>query len=294
MSAYRFVSPFLVLTLWTAGAAGAASLSAQAAAQRDVGPSFGRDIEVRGVADDVICYGCNVTVRGVVLGDVIVIGGSVLVDTVAQGNIIVVGGSVTVGAAAEVRAMVIVVGGTVERQPGSRVAAEVVERPWWYVPGQRDVLWRGALAMLLFNIFVALLSYGSLRARRTMGTISALRRHPWTTLLIGAVLNILLLSIFVVGDAWLWLEEYGWMVYIILFMIFYLAGFGGVCRMTGGWVLRSANNLTAILCGAVLLTAAMMIPIAGILFFALITSAAFGAAVVTRCGARDFQAAAPQ
>ena len=78
---------------------------------------------------DVVRFGGSVTVSAdeTVTGDVVVIGGSANVDGQVEGDLVVIGGTARLGPRAEIRRDVTVVGGRLDRDPGSVIGGKVDE-----------------------------------------------------------------------------------------------------------------------------------------------------------------------
>ena len=73
------------------------------------------------VANDVVIVSGNATINGRVSGDLVVVGGSAKVLGRVNGELVVVLGSASLGPSAEIENDVTVVGGTLTREPGSKI-----------------------------------------------------------------------------------------------------------------------------------------------------------------------------
>ena len=89
---------------------------------------------------DRVRIGGSVHVRAgeVIDGDVVAVGGSVTVDGEVHGDVVSVGGSVTLGPDANVARNVVVVGGTLQRDPGAQIGGKAQEVA---LPGFRLEQW---------------------------------------------------------------------------------------------------------------------------------------------------------
>src|SRR5205814_2224034 len=73
------------------------------------------------VAKDVVVVSGNATINGRVEGDLVVVGGSAKVSGRVDGELVVIMGLASLGPSAEIRRGVTVVGGTLAREPGSKI-----------------------------------------------------------------------------------------------------------------------------------------------------------------------------
>src|SRR5919197_2715721 len=98
-------------------------------------PSFGRSVHIAAgetVDEDVVCFGCSVTVDGTLDGDTVTFGGRIRVGDNGHitGDAVAVGGSVYLGERAEVGGDSVAVGGRLERAPSAVVHGEAVSTPF--------------------------------------------------------------------------------------------------------------------------------------------------------------------
>src|ERR1041384_168737 len=84
---------------------------------------IGNDFVLKGdeVANDVVVVSGNATIEGRVSRDLVLVGGSAKVLGRVDGELVVILGSASLGPAAELGNDVTVVGGTLTREPGSKI-----------------------------------------------------------------------------------------------------------------------------------------------------------------------------
>jgi hypothetical protein len=157
------------------------------------------------------------------------------------------------------------------------------------------------VALMGFSLLLAMLAYLLVRRRRVENMTKTLRARPWTSLLLGLIFLVICFGLYRLP--WLSVRLYStWgFVYIattILLAIPYATGFIGVCSLVGSSVpLRgkgpAAGTLQAAVCGAVVVAVCLLIPLAGLLAWALLMMWATGVALLSRFGARAPLAISP-
>jgi len=247
---------------------------------------FGRDIVVEAgeTAGDCICFFCSVHARGSVKGDVITIGGSIDAAGTVDGDAIAAGGSLRLARGANIAGDAVVVAGSVEKEPGARVKGEETSAPWFYVPGQRQWLWRGALVSLLAYLALALTAALALRRRRLEILADTLRERLGATLLTGLSVAAVVIALLSVGAnirAW---EGYLAPSVLAVQGIVVAAGCTGISYLIGSRLARVRGVLPATLAGTILLTLLQWIPIAGAVVFLVLVVLGSGNAVFSGFG----------
>jgi hypothetical protein len=123
-------------------------------------------------ARERIRFGGSVTVDEdeTVEGDVVVIGGSATVNGEVTGDVVAVAGSIHMGPRANVHKGVVVVGGSLAREPGSRVGGEIQEvgfgnidmSNWRLSPRAGREWWAGRIFGSAFSLVATLVRIGVL------------------------------------------------------------------------------------------------------------------------------------
>jgi hypothetical protein len=274
----------LRIAVWLVGALGCWAATAQAGDQTSIVRAI--VVEEGETANDLTCYFCSVRILGDVQGDVTSIGGSVEVDGPVSGDVVAVGGSVRLGPAARVGQDVVAIGGYVEKDPQATVlgAGAPVSAPWFFLPGQRHLAWRGVIVLIGFFAWLALIFAALLRTRRLERFAESMRRW-YVTLLVG----ILLLAGFYFGFNFA--ERFGrwadWVDYGLgaILLILLGAGFAGLAYTVGGLFLPR-TTFASVTIGAALLIALQLIPVGGFVVFVLVLVFALGNAVWSGLGFR--------
>lgn len=267
---------FLVL----AGALLAATVAAPARADDDR-VQFGRSIHVGEgeTVADVVCFGCSIRIAGTAAGDVVSFGGGIAIDGEVGGDVVAFGGSVRLGPNANVGGAAMAFGGGVQLGPESHVGGEVatfggrVERdPTAHVSGTVSTnmpLPIASLSGLLFFLFVVtlicnlilvLLTYLIAGERRVETLAATIRQRAGMSFLTGlgvlfAAVFLFVLSAFL-GPVTPFLAV---LVAVVLFLTL-LVGYAGLSLWAGRLLAQSSAPLAAVVLGAVLVTAANLVP----------------------------------
>lgn len=243
--------------------------------------------------EDVTCYFCLVRILGEASGDVRAIGSDVEVDGPVSGDVVAVGGNVKLGPAARTALDVAAIGGRVERNPqaATRENHPPVSVPWFFLPGQRRIAWRGILAFAGFYALPAALFAVLLRVRRLERLAESLRK--WY---LAVPLGILLVGAF--SWAFNFADRFGrwadWVDYGLTAVLLVLlgAGFTGLAYAIGGAFLPR-TTAAAVAIGGALLFALQLIPIAGFLVVLLLVVLGLGSAALSGLGFRGGSVALP-
>ncbi len=243
-------------------------------------------IERGETASDVTCYFCSVRMRGESVGDVTAIGGSVEVDGPVLGDVVAVGGDVRLGPAARVRGDAVTVGGVADKDPQATTHNNnaPVSVPWFFLPGQRLLAWRGVLGLAGFYALLAILFTALLRGRHLERLGESMRK--WYLIV---PVGLLLLAVFSFGfnfadrfGRWADWVDYG---LAAVLLVLFGAGFAGFAYAIGeAFLLRTTAASVAI--GTAALIALQLIPIAGAFAFLLVLVLALGSAAWSGLGFR--------
>jgi len=269
---------------------------------------FGKDALVKSneTADAVVAIGGNATVHGIVRDAVVAIGGDVEVTGEVGQAVVAVLGSVKVGSNAVIKGDAVAVGGNVEQEEGATIHGEVVpvdfgafglpSLKWlrdWFVhcalmlrPLAPQVGWVWVVAgiFFLFYLLVALVLHKPVAA-----CVGELTRRPATTFFIAILTKLLLPLVIVI------LAATGIGVFVIPFLLaalFFGAIIGKVAflEFLGQSVGRAlgtdtlARPLIAFLAGSALVTLLYLVPILGLVVFAITGLWGLGAAVMAAFG----------
>ena len=235
---------------------------------------------------DVTCYFCSVQMFGEAYGDVTAIGGNVEVDGPVSGEVVAVGGNVKLGPAARVAKDAVAVGGVADRDPQATTHENdpPVSVPWFFLPGQRHLAWRGVVVLVGFFALLALIFAALLRARRLERLAESMRRW-YVTFPVG----VLLLAGFSLGFNFAdrlgrWADWVGYGLAAVL-SILLGAGFAGLAYTVGGLFLPR-TTFASVTIGAGLLIALQLIPLGGLVVFVLVLVFALGNAAWSGLGFR--------
>ena len=263
---------------------------------------IGRDAELKAgeSVEALVVIGGSAKVHGRVREAAVVIGGDLDIDGSVGDAAVAVLGNITTHKGARVRGDAVAVGGRVEVAPGARVhSPQGIEFPdiqWlrkWFVqcalllrPLSLKVGWVWFVAgiFLLFYVLIAALFPRPVRA-----VVGELTERPATTFCLG-LLTILLLPI---ALAILGITGVGLLVVpFVLAAILFGALIGRVALLEWiGWRLAHqfgaqsfSSPLSGLLLGAVLVAVLYLVPLLGLLVFAIISLWSLGGAVTAAFG----------
>src|SRR5271169_5740098 len=228
-------------------------------------------IEAGETASDVQCFLCNIHVRGHVTGDIVTFGGSIFVDGRVDGDAVAFGGRIESNSNSKIFGDAVAVGGYISRQENSAIVGDSKSMPYVLIPGQNRPT--------LLGSFV--------RAKRAETFARAIERRPTSVFFSG----IFLLLIFYGLD---WLTGYlgRWetpsdVILLIIFLAIAAAGATGL----GYWVARvvfpETSGIWAAIGGVLALSLLELVPLLGLLVFAVGLTISVGASVATRFGSRE-------
>jgi len=233
----------------------------------------------------VVCIACDVVVHGDLHGDIVALWGDVTVYGKVRQDVVVVGGAVHLKNGAEVDQEIVALGGQITRE-GTVVtpAGDTTAIPWIHLPGQRSIGWRGAVALLGFHLFCALLPSLLLKPRAVRSVAKASQR--WLVAgLLGAAVVVAYSYGMLALDEYLHVSDLVESVFGFIFLAVLGIGIAGIAYAIGDR-LFPGMFVASLLAGAVILTILELIPYAGFLAMALAASWATGAALWSGLGFR--------
>jgi len=234
--------------------------------------------------DDAVCIFCSVVVRGTVRSDVVVIGGGVEVEGVVEDDVVIVGGGLRLRPGGRVGEDVVAYGGPVERGERARIEGTVLVKPYFHLPGQRQVFLEGLLALGALNLLLVLLLSMLLR-RRVSRLADTLMQRPGRVLVAGAAAMAVLAGFFfLAGDDSGWVETAGWVASALLLILF-LPGFVGLTVALGRLAVRRGGPLGALVPGVIATTLLLIIPVVGFGTLLVLVVLAVGMGSVSGLGA---------
>jgi hypothetical protein len=258
-------------------------------------PSFGQSVHVpagQTLDEDVICFGCSVTVDGTLDGDIVTFGGGIHVgyNGHVTGDAVAVGGSVELGDATEVAGDAVAVGGQLRRAPTAVVHGEASSTPFHLgiVP---PFLFLGLLIvpMLVFGVIAALIAWAVAGAPRIVNVADAMRLHTGPVLLAGlaACIGYAILSrIFELAHGASVILH---LVLAIAFFVLAVVGYAGLSYVIGNRVASGSSGAVRVLLGALIVTVIQLVPIVGWVAAVFFLFVALGAAALSGMGtSRDW------
>jgi hypothetical protein len=248
-----------------------------------------RDIIVESgeTAGDVQCFMCSVHVQGQVTGDIITLGGGIFVDGKVNGDVIGVGGRIEVNSNSRISGEAVALGGYITLQPNSSIGGNAESLPYLLIPGQYRPTFLGSLTLAIVNVFFVALGYLVVRDKRAETASLAIERQPGSVLFTGFVCVALFYGLDwltrYLGSA----EIFGAILLLVLLAAVAATGATGL----GDWVARLAfpqtRGIWACIGGVLALSLLELVPLLGMLVFALGLIISIGASVVTRFGSRE-------
>ncbi|MBS1841187.1 MAG: hypothetical protein JSS69_11085 [Acidobacteria bacterium] len=233
----------------------------------------------------VTCIGCDVVVRGDLHGEIVSLWGDVTVYGKVREGVVAVGGAVHLKNGAEVGEDIVALGGQITREGiVATPANDSTAIPWMHLPGQRSIGWRGAVALLGFHLFCALVPCVFLRPRAVRSVAKASRR--WLAVgLLGAAAIVAYSYGMLALDEYLHVSDLVESIFAFIFLVVLGIGLAGIAYAIGDTIFPG-KFVTSLLAGAVILTVLELIPYAGFLAMALAASWATGSAIWSGLGFR--------
>ncbi len=227
--------------------------------------------------EDVVCILCSAEIRGRLKGDLVLIGGNAIVSGSVDGDVVVVGGWIRNRGAIGGEAFTL--GGEIERQPGGQIKGEAESYPWLHLPGQRSFHPAGVLCLvgsLPLMVFVAGLLW---RGEKSDRLADRLIRWWWLALPLGVAVWFLYLEFLDEYEtASTVLEILSWALLLLLFIASWFGAYG-LAWAVGRRVSRAAGWKTR-LAGALILAAALLVPVLGLAVLCLIFTLGLGAGLL--------------
>ena len=213
-------------------------------------------------AGDVVCFLCSVDIAGTATGDVVAICGDVTVSGVVGGDVVASGGRVLLLPGSVTKQDVVAVGGMVDKRGAASGDVESIR--YIHLPGQRSFDLFGAGLLVVCSFLLILIGGLILRRRRAEDIVDRIRRRWWLHLAIGAAAWVAYLIILEDIEPHSILGEVFW--YLLASMIAFLMflGYLGLAWLVGHTIF-GREGVIAWITGAVVLTALLLIPLAGAL-----------------------------
>ena len=261
------------------------SLSAQA--QDRI--SYARRLVVgaKEITGDVVCFFCTVSVHGAVQGDAVTIGGDITVDGSVSGDVVAVGGYVRLESGAKVGTDVVAIGGlaTKEADAHTRQDDPGESIPWVYVPGQRHIGWRGALAMLGFYGVAMLFARLILLPRRLQVIAGAVTQRPAISGVIGVLSGGAVVFLLDEASRLGRFESTADLFFLFVVGVLFVVGTAGIALVIGELTLPR-SPARALANGTFVIFLLQLIPVVGAVVFLLLMIFAIGCALWSGLGFR--------
>ncbi|RPI20336.1 MAG: hypothetical protein EHM61_27250 [Acidobacteria bacterium] len=210
--------------------------------------------------EDVICILCSAEIHGKLTGDLVLIGGNAEISGPVDGDVVVVGG--WIHTRGPIGGDALAIGGSLEKEPGAKIAGDAESYPWFHLPGQRSFHPLGVLCLLGGQVLSILIAGGVWRRERSDRLADRLVRWWWLALVVGLGLWFVYFE---------YLDEYEpastvmeivfWLLLLLLSVATWF-GYYGLAWALGRRVFRTAAWKT-MLAGALILSAALLVPLLG-------------------------------
>ncbi len=241
-------------------------------------------VEADQTTSDAMCFMCPVYVRGKINGDALTLGGDIIVEGEITGDALALGGKIVLAGNSRVDGDAVAIGGDIERNTGAVLTGEPDSLPYFHVPGQRSFHPLGLLTFVAANmVFLMLLGYVIPR-RRSANLAGAIGSHPLATAIAGILCACLFVFpvVFTKMPTRLGTAIVVLVTFAALFALVY--GYLGVALFAGQFTGSGRSRLMTLLAAAGLVTAALLIPVAGIAVLSAILVLAPGSVVVSGLG----------
>lgn len=245
-------------------------------------------IEGDETASDVQCFLCNVHVRGHVTGDIVTFGGSIFVDGRVDGDAVAFGGRIESNSNSKIFGDAAAIGGYVNRQNNSVIVGDSKSIPYVLIPGQYRPTLLGGLVLALINLLFVTIGYLLVRGKRAETFARAIERRPTSVFFAGVFLLLIFYGLdWLTGYLGHRMESLSDAVLLLIFLVLAAAGATGL----GYWVARvvfpETNGIWAAIGGVLALSLLELVPLFGLLVFAVGLIISVGASLATRFGSRE-------
>lgn len=228
--------------------------------------------------EDVVCILCSGNVQGHLTGDLVLIGGNADVSGTVDGDVVAVGGWIrnrgSIGGEA------FALGGSIERAAGSQIKGEVESAPWFHLPGQRSFHPAGVLCLVAVVLLLVVITSLIWRREKSDRLADRLIHRWWLALVIGCGVWFLYfdyLDEFETGS-----KVLGILLLVLLLILAIATWFGafGIAWAVGRLVSRNGSSWKIRLAGGLILSAALLVPVLGLVVICLMLTVGLGAGLL--------------
>ncbi len=273
---------------------------------RGVIVKIGRAVDLKrgDTAETVVVIGGSATIHGEVHDALVVIGGNAEVDGQVGNEVVDILGDLQVGRGAQIHGDAVAVGGKINVADGAKIWGQLQEidlagagflqirwlKSWvahcalWLRPLAPQVPWAWGIALGFFILYAII---AVLFPRPVAACVEELNRRPATSFLMGLLTKLLVPLVIVI----LVVTGIGVVVVPFVLAALFLGGLLGktaVLEWIGSAILRQSrrphNPLPALLLGAAVLTFLYMVPVLGLVAFAVASLWGIGAVVMAAFG----------
>jgi hypothetical protein len=255
-------------------------------AQEDDITRYLRSIEINQgqKVEEVVCIWCSVKVTGTVTGDVVAIGGDVEVSGKVGGDAIASGGRVRLLTGGAVEGEAVAVGGIFSNEGSAPPKQGAESVPYVHLPGQRSIHPLGALTFTGINCLSALIGGAILRSRRSTNLADAILSHPAATVISGCITMTIWVLLWMAFDTDSRLLEIGFWAGQVVTTVLLFCGCTGIAWLAGRLIFPGFPPFLKWPAGALIVSALVLIPVAGLFLWLAAMVAGFGAAVASGLG----------
>jgi hypothetical protein len=260
-----------------------ASPQAQAPPQERV--SYLRDIVVEKgeTSSAVTCVLCSITVRGTVKGEAVAVWGNIEIEGNVEGEAVAAGGRVVLHGAGSAEGEIVAVGGRVVRSGSGTVKGDVSEVPFFYLPGQRSLVFPGTLIFVGCNLLFSMLYLAAGRSR-VEALAETMRKRMVASFVVGAISMTVMMAAFAWSADLDTYDDEAMATVVTVWLVLAAPGLAGVSLAMGRILRREAGVTMGILVGAIVSSVLTLLPLAGLLVFGIVWVFAMGATFVGRFG----------
>jgi hypothetical protein len=242
-------------------------------------------VEAKEVTEDVVCFSCSVTVRGIVQGDIVTFGGEVTLVGTATGDVVAMGGGIHLAPTAHVRGDAVALGGYVEASSSAKIEGDKTSIVWFLWPGQLRPRWQGALAITGCYALLILVFGAILRRNRVDNIGTTVSRHALWTFLTGSITAVLAMGVLFLSSKFGYQGTWATVIFLGVLVIVFAAGLTAIAYRLGRAFFPRSTPL-ALATGALLLVVLQLIPLVGTGVAFLVFIFAVGSPVLSGFGTR--------